>query len=144
MRFRVHVPGFATIERAVLDHLCAIHGGCTLLLSSEHVLLQSKGTLSTTVFTSHQDTDNDAHVTDTVVIKLTADAVGEAASAMRVVGAPELVFYAPAAGSAGAFSARLYHISRPPVSDRPHIKLTLFCKPDAFVSRRRRLFESDP
>ena len=144
MRFRVHVPGFATIERAVLDHLCAIHGGCTLLLSSEHVLLQSKGTLSTTVFTSHQDTDNDAHVTDTVVIKLTADTAGESASAMRVVGAAQQFLYGPAAGSAAVFDARLYHLSVPPESDRPHIKLTLFCKPDAFVSRRRRLFESDP
>ena len=137
--FRTHAPGFAAIESAVLANLDAT-GLDTFkdLLSSAHVLLQSQETLSTTIFTSHQDTENDAQVTDTVVIKLTADAVGEAASAMRVVGAPELFFYAPAAGSAGAFSARLYHISRPPVSDRPHIKLTLFCKHVPGGSSKRR------
>jgi hypothetical protein len=127
--FRTHAPGFAAIESAVLAHLGVIDDTCTFRLSSAHVLLQSPESLSTTIFTSHQDTENDPNVTDTVVIKLTADAIGEAASAMRVVGAPELFFYAPAAGSAGTFDARLYHISVPPVSDRPHIKLTLFCKP---------------
>ena len=141
---RAHLPNFAAMECAVLAHLGVLHGGCTFRLSSAHVLLQSKETLGTTVFTSHQDTENDPHVTDTVVIKLTADNAGEPASAMRVVGASQLFFYAPVAGSAAAFDARLYHISVPPESDRPHLKLTLFCKPDSPASRRRRLFVEDP
>ena len=140
---RAHVPNFAAIECAVLAHLSVLRGGCTFRLSSAHVLLQSKETLRTTVFTSHQDTENDAHVTDTVVIKLTADHAGEPASAMRVVGAGQVLFYGPAAGSAAVFDARLYHVSVPPESDEPHLKLTLFCKPDTPASRRRRLFAED-
>jgi hypothetical protein len=140
---RAHVPNFAAIECAVLAHLSVLRGGCTFRLSSAHVLLQSKETLRTTVFTSHQDTENDPHVTDTVVIKLTADHAGEPASAMRVVGAGQVFFYGPAAGSAAVFDARFYHISVPPESDEPHLKLTLFCKPDTPASRRRRLFAED-
>ena len=78
-------------------------------------------------------------MTDTVVIKLTADTAGEPASAMRVVGAGQPFFYAPEAGSAAVFDARLYHISEPPESDRAHLKLTLFFKPDSPASRLRRL-----
>jgi hypothetical protein len=136
---REHVPGFAEIECAALAHLGVLHEGCTFRLSSAHVLLQSKETLSTTVFTSHQDTENDKDVTDSVVIKLTADAAGEPASAMRVVGAAQRFFYAPEAGSSAVFDARLYHISEPPESDRAHLKLTLFFKPDRPASRLRRL-----
>ena len=141
---RAHLPNFAAIECAVLAHLGVLHGGCTFRLSSAHILLQSKETLCTTVFTSHQDTENDTHVTDSVVIKLTADNAGEPASAMRVVGAGQHFFYGPTAGSAAVFDARLYHISVPPESDRPHLKLTLFCKPDSLASRRRRLFVEAP
>jgi hypothetical protein len=137
---REHLPSFAAIECTVLAHLGVLHEGCTFRLSSAHVLLQSKETLCTTVFTSHQDTENDKDVTDSVVIKLTADAAGEPASAMRVVGAGQRFFYAPEAGSAAVFDARLYHISEPPESDRAHIKLALFFKPDSPASRMRRLF----
>jgi hypothetical protein len=137
---RAHLPSFAAIECAALAHLCDLHEGCTFRLSSAHVLLQSKETLRTTVFTSHQDTENDKNVTDTLVIKLTADTAGEPASAMRVVGAGQLFFYGPEAGSAAVFDARLYHISEPPESDRAHLKLTLFFKPDSPASRMRRLF----
>ena len=140
---RAHLPNFAAIECAVLAHLGDLHEGCTFRLSSAHVLLQSKETLRTTVFTSHQDTETDPHVTDTVVIKLTADNAGEPASAMRVVGAGQQFFYGPTAGSAAVFDARYYHISVPPKSHRPHLKLTLFCKPDSPASRRRRLFAED-
>jgi hypothetical protein len=136
---REHLPSFAEIECAALAHLGALHEGCTFRLSSAHVLLQSKETLSTTVFTSHQDTENDKDVTDSVVIKLTADTAREPASAMRVVGAAQPFFYAPEPGSAAVFDARLYHISEPPESHRPHLKLTLFFKPDTPPSRLRRL-----
>ena len=136
--FRSHAPGFAALERAVLHHLGAVaQDGVAFMLSSAHVLLQSPETLGSTVFTEHQDTENDPRVTDTVVIKLTADTDGEPASGMRVVGARGQFEYAPAAGSAAVFNARLWHISVRPASQRPHIKLTLFCKPIPGSAKKR-------
>jgi hypothetical protein len=49
---------------------------------------------------------------------------------MRVVGARQLFFYGPEAGSAAVFDARLYHISEPPESHRAHLKL---CAPQTKV-----------
>jgi len=137
--FRFHAPGFAELERAVLHQLGVISDHTVaFMLSSAHVLLQSQETLGSTVFTEHQDTENDPRVTDTVVIKLTADIDGEPASAMRVVGARDPFCYGPAAGSAAQFNARLWHISVPPASQRPHIKLTLFCKPIPGSAQKRK------
>ena len=137
--FRFHAPGFAALESAVLAHLGAMTDNeCAFMLSSAHVLLQSPETHGSTVFTEHQDTENDARVTDTVVIKLTPDIDGEPPSAMRIVGARNQFCYAPAAGSAAVFNARLWHISVPPASQRPHIKLTLFCKPVPGSAHKRK------
>jgi len=45
---------------------------------------------------------------------------------MRVLGAACDFEYGPAAGSAGCFSAWLYHQSVPPRSETEHMKLAFF------------------
>ena len=94
----------------------------------------------------HRVTDPD--VTDTVVIKITPDAAGEPPSAMRVVGARDRFVYGAHAGASAHFDARLWHRSEWPESLRPHMKVSLFCKPGADTAPvgrlRKKLFDDPP
>lgn len=78
-----------------------------------HGLRQGPSTNASTGFDVHQDTEEFDFIIFTVVVKLTADKAGEPSSQMRVIGAEEPFSYGKAAGSAGAFWARLHHTSVP-------------------------------
>jgi len=77
-----------------------------------------------------------ARYVETANKKLTADAVGEPPSAMRVVGCERHFHYGPEAGASGCFRARLHHASVEPKSEEEHLKLAFFFRKSSAGERR--------
>jgi len=125
---RAEVPGFAAMEAFLVGYL-----GSTLgtphVLSHAHALRQGPRTQMATGFLSHQDLDVSELIEQSIVVKLTADLPRESPSHMVVAAAARPFAYAPHAGAAAHFDARLWHASVPPTSDREHLKLTFFFRP---------------
>ena len=137
---RKELPGFLEMEREIVGWLRERLGVVADLVSS-HCLRQSPRTLQATGFDVHQDDEEDASIEYTVVVKLTADAVDEAPSAMRVVGAARHFHYGPSAGASACFRARLHHASVEPSSPEEHLKIAFFFRVtdrDRRCAKRRR------
>ena len=132
---RKHVAGFEALETAIAVWLHERYGRVVSLFYA-HALRQGMQTQSATGFDVHQDTEDYPDIEYTVVVKLTADELGEAASSMRVVGAAEHFEYGARAGAAGCFLARAYHASCPPRSDIEHLKIAFFFKVSEKADRR--------
>jgi len=122
---RQHLPGFLAIERALTEWLQAESKQAVELFYA-HGLRQGPHTLKSTGFDVHQDTEDFAFIEYTIVVKLTPDELGEAPSAMRVVGADPHFYYKPHAGASGLFRARVYHASVAPKSPKEHLKIAFF------------------
>ena len=88
--------------------------------------------------TLRRSTEDYDFIEYTVVVKLTADDLGEPPSAMRVVGAKggQVFHYGGGAGASGCFQARLYHASVAPASPREHLKLAFFFRTSTKGERR--------
>ena len=122
---RKHLPGFLAMEHTLVKWLNDFYN-TNVELFYAHGLRQGPHTLKSTGFDVHQDTEDFDFIEFTVVVKLTPDGEGEPPSAMRVVGASRRFHYGAAAGSAGAFRARLHHASVAPKSSREHLKIAFF------------------
>jgi hypothetical protein len=124
------LPGFRAMERHMVRWLKA-RFGTRVKLFEAHGLRQGPLTKSSTSFAIHRDDEVYGFIKYSVIVKLTSDEAGEAASSMRVVGAPRHFKYGPTAGDSGCFRAGLFHESVEPRSAREHFKI-------AFFFRRRR------
>lgn len=122
---RKHVPGFVEMEETLTAWLNQ-RVDCLVELFYAHGLRQSPETLRSTAFGIHQDTEYFPFIEHSVIVKLTADARGEAPSQMAIIGADRHFEYGPQAGACALFRASLYHASVPPVSSREHIKIAFF------------------
>ena len=124
---RTSIPGFAGMESVLVAWISQNYYGVKVALHYAHGLRQGPDTLASTGFDVHQDTEDFDFITHTVVVKLTADRAEEPSSQMRVVGAGQPFSYGNAAGSAGAFLARLHHSSVPASDSRGQcLKLAYF------------------
>jgi hypothetical protein len=83
---RTGLPGFADIETYLAQWLQGHYSLRALpVLSMAHVLRQGPAILGSTAFDVHRDDEEFSQVAFSVIIKLTADAVGSAPSQMRIV-----------------------------------------------------------
>ena len=129
-RVRACLPGFRIMERELVRWLKQ-NFKTNVELFEAHGLRQAPWTGNATNFAIHRDDEVYECIKYTVIVKLTSDEAGEAASSMRVVGAPRHFKYGPTAGDSGCFRAGLFHESVEPRSAREHFKI-------AFFFRRRR------
>ena len=129
-RVRACLPGFRIMERELVRWLKQ-NFKTNVELFEAHGLRQAPWTGNATNFAIHRDDEVYECIKYTVIVKLTSDEAGEAASSMRVVGAPLDFEYGPQAGASGCFRAGLFHASVEPRSKREHLKI-------AFFFRRRR------
>ena len=106
----LELPGFTEMADVLLTYLdrklSRRHA-----LSHAHVLRQSQQTRMSTGFLSHQDLDTNPKTKQSIVVKLTPDAIGESPSRMYVVGAARPFEYGPEAGASGHFDSKLWHAS---------------------------------
>ena len=124
---RKRLPGFHDIEVELIEWLNKLFHRRVELWEA-HGLRQGPETQDQASFSIHQDTEEDEDVLYTVVVKLTADVLGEPPSAMSIVGQAIDFEYGPTAGASATFLSDLFHTSVAPTSENEHLKMTYFFK----------------